>query len=147
MHIQPLDKYEDIDNGGYKNFAKLKTYNPNLKLLLAMGGFNEASTHFSPLAADDNARKRFAKRVVKYLRAFEFDGIDLIWQHPGYRDGSRPNDKSNYVLLLQDILDEFKQDAKLSDRERYILKIKIYFFKIFILIFFIYIYFLLYICI
>ncbi len=42
--------------GGYAQFAGLKTYNKQLKTLLAIGGWNEGSKRFSRLVADPARR-------------------------------------------------------------------------------------------
>ncbi|KAI8437142.1 hypothetical protein MSG28_010491 [Choristoneura fumiferana] len=47
--LKPFDKYQDIEKGGYAKFTGLKTYNKNLKTMLAIGGWNEGSTRFSPM--------------------------------------------------------------------------------------------------
>ena len=44
-------------SGGYGAFAALKTYNKDLKTLLAIGGWNEGSSRFSPLVADPARRQ------------------------------------------------------------------------------------------
>ena len=55
--IVPFDEYQDIEKGGYGKFAALKTYNKDLKTMLAIGGWNEGSKRFSPLVADPDRRQ------------------------------------------------------------------------------------------
>lgn len=87
--------------GGYAKFNGLKTYNKNLKTLLAIGGWNEGSTRFSKLVDDESKRKEFVKNVIKFLRQNNFDGLDLDWEYPAFRDGSKPSDKENYASLVK----------------------------------------------
>ena len=87
--------------GGYAKFTGLKTYNKNLKTLLAIGGWNEGSSRFSPMVADARRRKEFVKNCVKFLRQNHFDGLDLDWEYPAFRDGGQPHDKENYALLVE----------------------------------------------
>lgn len=87
--------------GGYAKFNALKAHNKNLKTLLAIGGWNEGSTRFSKLVADPEARQNFVKSALKYLRQHNFDGLDLDWEYPASRDGSKAADKANYALLVK----------------------------------------------
>lgn len=87
--------------GGYAKFTGLKTYNKNLKTMLAIGGWNEGSTRFSPLVADEDRRKEFVKNVLKFLRVNHFDGLDLDWEYPAFRDGGKSADRENYAQLVQ----------------------------------------------
>lgn len=90
-----------LSTGGYAKFNGLKTYNKNLKTLLAIGGWNEGSARFSKLVDDEDKRKQFVKNVIKFLRQNNFDGLDLDWEYPAFRDGSNPSDKENYVFLVK----------------------------------------------
>ncbi|XP_050522808.1 serine-rich adhesin for platelets isoform X2 [Daktulosphaira vitifoliae] len=119
--LKPYDKYQDIEQGGYAKFNGLKTYNKNLKTLLAIGGWNEGSTRFSKLVADEDRRKEFVKNVVKFLRQNNFDGLDLDWEYPSFRDGSNPSDKENYALLVKELREEFNKESSKTGRSRLLL--------------------------
>ena len=58
----------DYFAGGYGQFAALKTYNRDLKTLIAIGGWNEGSKRFSPLVEDPSRRRTFIKSAIKFLR-------------------------------------------------------------------------------
>ena len=87
--------------GGYAKFNALKAHNKELKTLLAIGGWNEASNRFSKLVADPDMRHNLVKSSISYLRQHKFDGLDLDWEYPSSRDGSDPADRSNYALLVK----------------------------------------------
>lgn len=87
-------------SGGYRQFAGLKTYNRQLKTLLAIGGWNEGSKRFSKLVEDPARRRKFIKSAIRFLRQHNFDGLDLDWEYPTLRDGGRPQDKENYARLV-----------------------------------------------
>ncbi|XP_043513827.1 flocculation protein FLO11-like isoform X2 [Frieseomelitta varia] len=119
--LKPFDKYQDIEKGGYAKFTGLKTYNKNLKTLLAVGGWNEGSSRFSPMVADPGRRREFVKNAVKFLRKNHFDGLDLDWEYPAFRDGGKPRDKDNYASLVQELREEFEREASKTGRPRLLL--------------------------
>ncbi|XP_054269944.1 mucin-2 isoform X2 [Macrosteles quadrilineatus] len=119
--LRPYDKYQDIEQGGYAKFTGLKSYNKNLKTMLAIGGWNEGSARFSPLVADDERRKEFVKNVVKFLRVNHFDGLDLDWEYPAFRDGGKPRDRDNYAQLVQELREEFDREHEKTGRPRLLL--------------------------
>ena len=91
----------NVVSGGYAKFTGLKTYNKNLKTMLAIGGWNEGSTRFSPLVADEERRTEMVRNVIKFLRQNHFDGLDLDWEYPAFRDGGKSWDRANYALFVQ----------------------------------------------
>jgi len=87
--LKPFDKYQDIEQGGYAKFTGLKTYNKELKTMLAIGGWNEGSSRFSPLVASPDRRAQLVKNSIKFLRQNKFDGLDLDWgESPSQRQQS-----------------------------------------------------------
>nr|XP_031835642.1 mucin-5AC-like [Nomia melanderi] len=121
--LKPFDKYQDIEKGGYAKFTGLKTYNKNLKTLLAIGGWNEGSSRFSPMVADSDRRREFVKNSVKFLRKNHFDGLDLDWEYPAFRDGGKPRDKDNYASLVQELREEFEKESSKTGRPRLLLSL------------------------
>lgn len=73
----------------------------NLKTMVAIGGWNEGSARFSPLVADAERRKELVRNVIKFLRQNHFDGLDLDWEYPAFRDGGKPRDRENYATFVQ----------------------------------------------
>lgn len=57
--------------------------NPNLKVLIAIGGWNEGGKKYSDMAATKMSRDKFTKSVVTFLTEHGFDGLDLDWEYPG----------------------------------------------------------------
>ncbi|WMT40165.1 glycosyl hydrolase family 18 protein [Paenibacillus sp. D2_2] len=103
------DPEVDIDN--FAVFSVIRDEHPNLKLMVSVGGWSW-SKNFSNMAADEITRRSFANSVVKFLRQYELDGIDIDWEYPveGGDDSNsrRPEDKQNFTLMmaaLRDALD------------------------------------------
>ena len=84
----------------------LKTQNPDLKILLSVGGWTW-STAFPGVAADPAKRLAFANSCVQMVTTHDLDGIDVDWEWPGVSGGPgttpTPQDGANYTLLLQDL--------------------------------------------
>lgn len=116
--LKPFDKYQDIEQGGYAKFTGLKTYNKNLKTMLAIGGWNEGSSRFSALVASADRRTQFTKNIIKFLRQNHFDGLDLDWEYPAFRDGGKPRDKDNYAQFVQELREQFDRESSKTGRPR-----------------------------
>ena len=84
----------------YKRFNLLKKINSNLKTLLAIGGRNVSSSHFTKMVATAESRQDFADHSVTFLKSNGFDGLDLHWLYPANR-GSPPGDKEKFTLLIK----------------------------------------------
>jgi chitinase len=113
------DPYADIDKfyagdsweagalrGSFNQLARLKQAHPHLRTLISVGGWTW-SGRFSDVALDPAARTRFAASCAAFIDRYGFDGVDIDWEYPvgGGLAGntSRPEDKHNYTLLLQEL--------------------------------------------
>lgn len=112
FRIKSLDAWNDLGfdevGGGkdnYRHFAALK--NRGIKILLAIGGWNEGSTKYSAMVSTPDRRQNFISSVVSFLDRYGFDGLDFDWEWPGER-GGMANDKANLVLLLKELNAAFK---------------------------------------
>lgn len=98
--VEILNPGNEISLKALERFVNLKTLNPNLKVLVAMGGYNEGSTVYSNVAASAYLRSAMVENVIGFLRQYGFDGFDLDWEYPGM-EGGAPADKQNFIALLQ----------------------------------------------
>ncbi|XP_014214902.1 probable chitinase 2 [Copidosoma floridanum] len=110
--IRSLDPWADLDeqNGraGYKKLTQMRYQYPGLRVSLAVGGWNEGSYNYSEMARQPSRRKKFVSSVVHFLRAHNFQGLDLDWEFPTAR-GGQPYDRENFVLLLKDLKRAFRE--------------------------------------
>lgn len=110
-NLKSINEWQQTAYNGeklYKVFNGLKRKHRHLKTLLSVGSWNEGSVKYSMLAADPARRKRFAEKSAAFLEQYEFDGLHFHWESPGHRGGGG-EDKQNFVLLLKDIKDFYKQ--------------------------------------
>lgn len=89
-----------------QHLSALKQRNPNLKIMISLGGWGGCAT-CSDVFADKKKRKTFAKTVKQMLAYFDIDGIDLDWEYPaveGYPGHKfAPEDKSNFTKLIKQL--------------------------------------------
>ena len=59
-------------------------------MLLAVGGWTDSRSgnKYSRLVKDRRKSEEFARDAVEVLNKYNFDGLDLDWEYPGY-DGDR----------------------------------------------------------
>jgi len=80
--------------------------NPNLKVLVAIGGWNEGSEKYSQMVSSSASRSVFIQSVIAMIVKENFVGIDLDWDYPANRGGV-PADKENFVLLCRELREAF----------------------------------------
>lgn len=115
--------YPDIDPVNFTKLNSLKQINPNLKTLIAVGGWTW-SARFSDAALTDVSRTAFADSCVDFIVKYGFDGVDIDWEYPVSGGLStnvyRPEDKQNFTLLLQKLRERLDIRGQL-DGKKYIL--------------------------
>jgi chitinase len=91
------------DTVNFRNLLKLKKINPDLKILISIGGWG-GSKNFSDAVLTDTAREGFAASAVEIVRKYNLDGVDIDWEYPNdIGDGNvfRPEDKHNFTLMFE----------------------------------------------
>ncbi|KAF6206607.1 hypothetical protein GE061_017843 [Apolygus lucorum] len=112
--LKSLDPYNDLEEnygkGSFKKMTALKSSHPQLKVTLAVGGWNEGSANYSEMAADPAKRAPFVASALEMVQKYDFDGLDLDWEFPTQR-GGRPEDKENFVALIKDLKSALKPNG------------------------------------
>ncbi|RMZ96005.1 chitotriosidase-1 isoform X1 [Brachionus plicatilis] len=86
-----LEPYEWNDDstewsrGLYERTNELRKINPNLKVMLAVGGWTMGTIPFISIVSSDAKIQSFVDSTVLYLKDRDFDGLDIVWEYPGYK--------------------------------------------------------------
>lgn len=82
----------------------LKSVNPELKVLLSIGGWTAGG--FSEMAIDVKKRAKFVEHCVEITKEFQLDGIDMDWEYPTSSESgihSDPSDTENFTSLIKEL--------------------------------------------
>ncbi len=115
-HIK--EDFETLDikkEGRLKLMVALKKQNPDLKVLLSVGGWEAGN--FSEMAADEKHRKQFCKNCLTAVTKYSLDGIDIDWEYPTSDAAGiscSPDDTKNFTLLMRDLRETLGQDRLLT---------------------------------
>ena len=95
---------KDHDSLAISHLVSLKKRNPQLKIILSLGGWSGCRTCpdvFSTAAG----RLEFAQSVKQTLEKYKADGLDLDWEYPAIASAPGfpyyPADRHNFTLLMQ----------------------------------------------
>ena len=83
--------------------SKLKDTNPDLKILVSVGGWLW-SGNFSDAALTVDSREIFAQSVADFVERYQLDGLDIDWEYPNQTGAGniyREEDIENFTLLLK----------------------------------------------
>ncbi|KAK0388387.1 hypothetical protein NLU13_4632 [Sarocladium strictum] len=92
-----LRKEVDGETGCLAAFVKLKRQHPHIKTVVSVGG-GSGSAEFPVLAANPTARATFAQSAREFCDKYQFNGIDIDWEHP-----TTAEQGSNFLQLLHDV--------------------------------------------
>merc|ERR1719447_2529375 len=97
------DQDEPWSEGMYTRVQKKKQENPELKVSLAVGGWNHGSAGFKEMVSSRSSMETWTRNAVKYSLDNGFDGIDLDWEYPAKTtvDTSPPEDYENFQTLCE----------------------------------------------
>ncbi|KAI8456998.1 glycoside hydrolase superfamily, partial [Phakopsora pachyrhizi] len=89
----------------------------NVTISLSIGGWT-GSKYFSSLVASEQSRKTFAESILRVVKKYELDGIDIDWEFPN-QPGDEGNqiskdDSSNFLKFLSILRQILGPKARLS---------------------------------
>jgi chitinase len=94
------------DTAVIKKMVSLKSKNPELKVLLSLGGWGGCKP-CSDVFATKAGRKEFTQSIKEFYEYFKVDGLDLDWEYPGISGfpGHKfsPDDKKNFTKLVKEL--------------------------------------------
>ncbi len=83
-----------LASGTFAQITALKQKNPNLKVLISLGGATAGTVDFITYSQPGAVAPFVSQCVKDFVGAGKFDGIDIDWEVPG------PSDQGNYNNLL-----------------------------------------------
>ena len=119
LHLQgnelSFDEAEDSTSLSY--LTSLKEQNPNLEVLVSLGGWGGCET-CSEAFSSEKGREDFAKSVKRILQDSNADGIDLDWEYPAVENFPghtyKPEDKQNFTALVEELRETLGEDYEIS---------------------------------
>ena len=138
------DNLTDEANERLKSLLDVARLLPHLKVMFARGGW-ENSQYFSPMISNVTGRKVFIDSVLDIMHRWDFDGVDIDYEHPGTYTfclslslylsihfsnfkkvtGGAVNgtveDKENYVLMMKELREALNAEAKKRNKDSYLL--------------------------
>ena len=110
------------DEQNLATLVALKQVNPSLTVLVSVGGW-EWSGSFSDVAFTAASRDVFVESVIQFIERSHIDGLDIDWEYPGQAGSTnhfRPEDKSNFTLLVKQLRHRFDKEQRHLHRRLYL---------------------------
>ena len=107
----------EIQDETIQKLVGLKKDNPQLKILISLGGWGGCETCSEVFSTERNC-KAFSKSVLKMLKIYRADGIDLDWEYPaieGFPNHAfKPEDKQNFTTLVKTLRSTLGEEYTIS---------------------------------
>uniref|UniRef100_A0A2M4BNT8 chitinase n=2 Tax=Anopheles marajoara TaxID=58244 RepID=A0A2M4BNT8_9DIPT len=114
FEIKSTSRDFDLTDEGFKKFSELKESNPDLKLSVAVGGWERSlgPDVLHKMASSLDARETFIASAIQFLERYNFDGIEIAWFWPGVSwRGGNASDKENFYLLVDEMKRTFQKSG------------------------------------
>lgn len=105
------------DSTTIRKLVALKAKNPNLKVMISLGGWSGCEP-CSDVFSTDVARREFSKSVLALNQYFGTDGLDLDWEYPAIEGMPghpfKAEDKPNFTALVRSLRETLGSKYELS---------------------------------
>ncbi|XP_031637638.1 probable chitinase 10, partial [Contarinia nasturtii] len=110
LTIKTYDSWVDIDNHFYQRVTAY--HQKGIKILIAIGGWNDSTEKYSRLLTNSSARHKFIESVIDFIGKYNFQGLDLDLEYPGCWQGScrdsSAQDRHGFSQFIQELSEAFK---------------------------------------
>ncbi len=109
---------EERDSLNFLKLQELKQRNPNLKILVSIGGWTH-SKGFSDAVLTEESRKKLTASGIDFLLKYQLDGLDFDWEYPALQGDNnvvRPEDRENFVAMLQSFREALDSVGKVQNK-------------------------------
>jgi chitinase len=116
--VTHLEGKKEQDSLNFTKLQELKKRNPNLKILVSIGGWTH-SKGFSDAALTPESRKKLTASGIDFLLRYQLDGLDFDWEYPALQGDNnvvRPEDKENFVAMLKSFREALDSVGKVQNR-------------------------------
>ncbi|XP_073944065.1 chitinase 10 isoform X2 [Choristoneura fumiferana] len=97
----------DIENDFYGKITELRQN--GVKVILGVGGLEDSEDEkWHKMATTPDSRKKFVRSVYRFLRKWNFEGLQLAWQYPGCNQVQcstfkQLSDRDHFSALLKEL--------------------------------------------
>jgi chitinase len=112
----------DFDAQNFATLTALRKVSPALTVLVSVGGW-EWSGGFSDAFVTEQSRQTFIESVMAFLKTYDLDGLDIDWEYPGLPGAGhkfRPEDGTNFTVLLKELRGRFDKERAATGRRLYL---------------------------
>lgn len=113
---------EKTDTINFRKLNELKSINPDLKILISIGGWTW-SKNFSDAVFTDTSTQNFAQSAVDIVSKYNLDGVDIDWEYPGMIGDSnmyRPEDREHYTNLFKNLREKLDGLSKETNKKYFV---------------------------
>ncbi|SEG04078.1 glycoside hydrolase family 18 protein [Algoriphagus boritolerans] len=116
--VTHMEGKSEKDSVNFLKLQELKKRNPDLKILVSIGGWTH-SKGFSDAVLTAERRKKLTDSGIAFLQKYKLDGLDFDWEYPALQGDNnvvRPEDKENFVAMLKSFREALDSLSSVDDK-------------------------------